>query len=119
MVRACHKDGKTMITSTYTDDMTGISTTREGAERAKAELGRRFQTKDLGEASLVLGIKIERDREAGTISISQCTYLECVLEWFGMADCNLTTTPITLGTTLTKEQALATDEDHKFMVDKP
>ena len=64
----------------YTDVMTGISTTKEGAERVKAELGQRFKTKDLGEASLVLGIKIEQNRNARTISISQHAYLECVLE---------------------------------------
>ena len=71
-----HVDGETMVTSTYIDDMTGILSTKEGAEKMKAELGWRYKTKDLGEASLVLGIKIERDRKAGMISISQCAYLK-------------------------------------------
>ena len=60
----------------HKDDMTGISSMKEGAEKAKAELGQRYKMRDLGEASLVLEIKIERDREAGMISISQCTYLK-------------------------------------------
>ena len=48
-VHSCHKNGETTITSTYTDDTTGISTTKEGADKAKAELGWKFKTKDLGE----------------------------------------------------------------------
>lgn len=37
-----HEDGETTITSTYTDNTMGISMTKEGAERAKAELGRKL-----------------------------------------------------------------------------
>ena len=118
-VRSRHENGSTTITSTYTDDTTGISSSMDEAERAKAELGRKFKTKDLGEASLVLGIKIERDREAGMISISQRAYLERVLERFGMANCNPTSTPIALGTVLSKGQAPVTDDDRQFMTDKP
>ena len=68
MLSTCRQE--TTITSTYTDDTTGTSSMKEGTEKVKAELGWRYKMKDLGEASLVLGIKIERDREAGTISIS-------------------------------------------------
>lgn len=91
---------------------------KEGAERAKAELGRSYKIKDLGEANLVLGIEIERDRQAGTISISQYAYLKCVFDCFGMTDCNPSPTPIALGMTLTKGQVPEADEDQKFMVDK-
>ena len=51
-VRSHHEDGETTITSTYMDDTTRISTMKEGAEGAKAELGRKYKTKDLGEVSL-------------------------------------------------------------------
>ena len=114
-----HEGGETTITSTYTDNTTGISTMKEGAERAKAELGWRFKTEDLGEASLVLGIKIERNRNAGTISISQHAYLKHVLKHFGMTDSNPAPTPIALGAALTREQAPATDVDQGFMANKP
>ena len=102
-VHSHHEDSETTITSTYTDDTTGISSTKEGAERAKAELGQRFKTKDLGEANLVLGIKIERDRVAGMISISQGAYPKHILECFRMADCNPVPTPIALEAPLMKE----------------
>jgi hypothetical protein len=52
-VRSHHADGEVMITSTYTDDVTGISSTTTGAEVAREELGWKYEVKDLGEASLV------------------------------------------------------------------
>ena len=89
----------------YTDGTMRISSSREEAKRAKEELGRTYETKDLGDTNLIFGICIDRDRNAGTISISQCVYLEQVLDCFGMMDCNLHTTPLPPGTVLTKEQA--------------
>ena len=76
LVCSRHTDGEVTITSMYTDDMTGISSLKEEAARAKEELGSKYETKDLGEASFVLGIWIDRDREAGTICLSQRVYLE-------------------------------------------
>ena len=69
-VRSQHANGNITITSTYTDDTTGISSSKEEAKRAKEELGWQYETKDLGDANLVLGIHINRNRDAGTISIS-------------------------------------------------
>jgi hypothetical protein len=65
-----HADSNVTITSTYTDDTTGISLSKEEAERAKEELGWRYEVTDLGEVNMILGIFIKRDRPAGTISIS-------------------------------------------------
>jgi hypothetical protein len=75
--------------------------------------------KDLGDASLVLGIRIERDREAGTITISQRAYLERVLARYGMLNCASRPTPLPLGIELTKAQAPSTDAERHFMKDKP
>ena len=48
---------------------------------------------DMGEASLVLAMEIKRDREAGTLTISQDAYCKSILKWFGMSDCKPTGTP--------------------------
>ena len=48
---------------------------------------------DMGEASLVLGIEIKRDRQLGTLTISQEAYSKSILERFGMSDCKPTSTP--------------------------
>jgi len=118
-VRSCHANGEITITSTYTDDTTGVSSSKEEADRAKEKLGRTYETKDLGEAGLVLGIKIERNREAGTLSISQHGYLERVLEKYGMMDCTPKATPLPLGLSLSKAQGPTTPKERHFMTNKP
>jgi Reverse transcriptase (RNA-dependent DNA polymerase) len=119
LVRSQHANGNITITSTYTDDTTGISSSPEEAERAKEELGWRYEVKDLGEANMILEIHVERDRAAGTISISQRAYLEWVLKRFGMTDCNTKLTPLPLRVTLSKDQGPKTQEDRVLMADKP
>ena len=44
--------------------------------------------KDLGEAHFVLGIQIERNRQARTLSISQQQYIKKVVERFDMSQCD-------------------------------
>ena len=44
--------------------------------------------KDLGNASFVLGIQILRDRSQGILRLSQKSYIEKVLNRFGMKDCS-------------------------------
>ena len=59
----------------------------------KGKLHKRFKMTDMGEASLVLGMEIKRDREAGTLTISQEAYCKSILQRFGMSDCKPTSTP--------------------------
>ena len=61
--------------------------------RIKKKLMERFTMSDLGEVSLILGMKITRDRVNKTLSISQTDYTLSVLELFGMQDCNPVSTP--------------------------
>lgn len=68
--------------------MTGVSSTPEGAKITKEELGEKFKMKDLGDANLILGIHINCNREAGMIKLSQCAYLEHMLERYRMSDCS-------------------------------
>jgi hypothetical protein len=56
-----------------------------------------FDTKDLGEASFVLEIKIHRDRRNMVLELSQKAYLEKVLKKFSMHACDPTHTPIAKG----------------------
>jgi len=46
---------------TYTDDVTGASTSTVGAAEAKGELKERYKLKDGGELNYMLGIKVEQD----------------------------------------------------------
>ena len=52
---------------------------------------------DLGEASFVLGIKILRDLLQGILRLSQESYIDKVLDRFGMKDSKPGDTPIAKG----------------------
>ena len=57
----------------------------------------KFEMKDLGEASYVLGIEIHRDRKKGVLGLSQKAYIEKVLEKYNMHKCSASPTPIVKG----------------------
>ena len=48
---------------------------------------------DMGGVSLVLGMGVTRDREKGTVTITQEKYPKSLLERYGMASCNSTYAP--------------------------
>ena len=48
---------------------------RSAIDKLKNDLSNEFDMKDLGEAKKVLGIKIERDRRSGKVSLTQKGYL--------------------------------------------
>jgi hypothetical protein len=58
--------------------------------------------KDLGEAQYMLGIQIQRNRAARTLSLSQGEYVRHVLTRFGMWDSKSAPTPLAVSGKLTK-----------------
>ncbi|EGD76399.1 hypothetical protein PTSG_12602 [Salpingoeca rosetta] len=63
----------------------------------KKAISKRFKMKDLGSPDICLGIKVQHDRKARTVTMSQEHYLRSVLETFGMADCKPVGTPLCTG----------------------
>ena len=97
LVRSRDRNREKTVTSTYTDDMSGMSSSKEEAERAWVELGEKFEIKDLGEIRFVLGIHITRNREKRLIVLDQEEYLKRTLKKFGMTDCTPKYTPLPPG----------------------
>jgi histone deacetylase 1/2 len=89
----------------YVDDMIIIS---HDVDRFKQLISARFRMEDLGEASYILGIKLNRT-DAHSLTLTQENYTQSILETFNMADCRTTSTPMIANTRLTK----ATDADHQ------
>lgn len=112
-------DQEYTITSTYTDDIFGASSTKEGAQRSKEEIEACFEIKDVGDLGYILGIRVEKDKSTGAISLSQEAYLQRVLERFGMQDCNAKSTPLPTGIILSESDSPKTEEDRHYMKDKP
>ncbi|RVW23097.1 Retrovirus-related Pol polyprotein from transposon TNT 1-94 [Vitis vinifera] len=53
--------------------------------------------KDIGDASFILGIQIHRDRSRGILGLSQRTYIDKVLQRYGMQNSKPGDTPVTKG----------------------
>ena len=93
-MRVCVRPQRGQIYLTlYVDDLLLAGNGSNAISMVKVDLQKRFKMTDMGEASLVLGMEIKRDREAGTLTISQEAYCKSILERFGMSDCKPTSTP--------------------------
>ena len=105
-------EGGYCILTIYVDDILLTSPDRKLLATTKKKLMDRFTMTDLGEVSLILGMKITRDRVNKTLRISQTDYTMSILERFGMMDCNPASTP-SVGGELPLDQPADTllDED--------
>ena len=71
---------KICIIVLYVDDMLLASNNMGMIHETKQFLSKKFDMKELGEASYVLGIEIHRDRSRGLLRLSQKSYIEKFLE---------------------------------------
>ena len=68
----------------YVDDILLASSDVDLLLETKKFLSSKFDMKDLGEASFILGIEVHRDRRNGMSALSQKAYLEKILKKYGM-----------------------------------
>jgi hypothetical protein len=118
-IRIRSSNAGTSIIGVYTDDLDGISSSQVAAKEAQDGIKSVYEVTDVPRTATSLGMTIEYDEAAGTISISSRPYLERVLERYGMTGCNPKYTPLPVGLELTTAQCPATASDHDFMADKP
>ena len=85
-------NGKGVIICLYVDDMLIFGTDLGQVEKTKAFLSNSFSMKDLGEADVILGIRIVRGK--GTISLSQSHYVEKVVKRFNESNSSHFATPM-------------------------
>lgn len=76
-----------IIIAVHVDDMTILAPDNDVMTIVKKELRAKFNVTDMGEINHILGMKIERDWDKGTITLFQKAYTQKVLEWMGMQDC--------------------------------
>jgi hypothetical protein len=78
-------------------------------EEVKKFLSSNFEMKDLGEADVILNIKLLREGD-GRITLLQSHYVEKVLSRFGFSDCQPAPTPYDPSVLLRKNQRIARDQ---------
>ena len=81
----------TVILLTFVDDILLISNNKVEKNKIKENLKERFKMKDLGIINHFLGIEFAV--KCNYITMSQCKYIEKLLETFGMQDCKPKLTP--------------------------
>ena len=69
---------------THVDDIPIAAPKLEDVLWFKKELSKVFKIKDLGEPTKILGMKLTRDRKAGTLKLDQEHYIQETLAKFGM-----------------------------------
>ncbi|GJY44000.1 zinc finger, CCHC-type containing protein [Tanacetum coccineum] len=86
--------GKGVIICLYVDDMLIFGTNQNQVDKTRKFLPSRFCMKDMGEADVILGIKIKRKNKR--IVITQSHYIEKILKKFNREDCSPVSTPMDL-----------------------
>ncbi|GKE66073.1 zinc finger, CCHC-type containing protein [Tanacetum coccineum] len=84
--------GKGVIICLYFDNMLIFGTDQVQVDLTKEFLSSRFSMKDMGEADVILGIRIKH--KSNGIAISQSHYIEKVLKKFNYFDCTPVSTPM-------------------------
>jgi len=95
-------DGEIIIVLAYVDDLLLVASSLAVIYKITDALHKRFEMKDLGEAKVILGLEIRREKALGTLKLSHGKCAAHVLEKFGMAECNPIGTPLEVGLQLVK-----------------
>lgn len=106
------KKEKFAILSLYVDDILIVSNCEDKICETKRELSREFEIKDLGIPKRFLGIDIEIN-ENKTIFIHMKSYIDKMLQKFGMTECNPVKTPM-----VTKETAKGKSNEKRVINEK-
>ena len=71
----------------------------------KGEFKKRFEISDLNEIKWLLGLEVNYNKDVWTLSISQGTYVNKLVECFSLESANSVSTPLEPGATLSMSQS--------------
>ncbi|KAK1692661.1 hypothetical protein QYE76_009358 [Lolium multiflorum] len=103
-----HGGGEGVILCLYVDDILIFGTNMKVIHEVKSFLSNCFDMKDLGEADVILNIKLIKN-ESG-ITLTQSHYVEKILSRFGYIDSKPSSTPYDPSVTLRKNRRIAIDQ---------
>jgi hypothetical protein len=103
----------------YVDDMLVAGPDMDEIQMLKKQLSREFDMKDLGAAKQILGMRINRDKQKGTLQLSQEEYIDRILKRFSMSNAKPVSTPLASYFRLSKDQSPKTEEEKDFMAKVP
>ena len=89
-----------MFIGVYVDDIILAAKNEKQLKQVKEDLSNKFDITDLGELKYFLGIKVEQNKESGSIWIGQPAYTENLLKRLGQQDSKPTSTPVEVSSKL-------------------
>ena len=92
----------------YMDDILLATNDLGTLHEVKQFLSKKFDMKDMGETSYVIGIKIHKERSRGILVLSQETYINKVLKRFQMENCSPIVATIVKGDRFSLDQCRRT-----------
>ena len=84
-------------TGTHVDDLLTVATPA-GTAKLIATLEKDFELTVTRDPVLVMGVQVERNREAKWLKLHQAAFVDSILEEFGMTDCSPADTPMDAST---------------------
>ena len=99
----------------YVDDMLIACKSLVEINKLKFKLSFEFEMKDLGNAKRILGMNIIRNRDKGTLLITQENYIDKILDVFGLSNAKVVSTPIGAQFKLCANQKPLTKENLDYM----
>ncbi|GJX77147.1 zinc finger, CCHC-type containing protein [Tanacetum coccineum] len=86
------ESGKGVIICLYVDDILIFGTDQNQVDKTKEFMSSNFSIKDMGEADVILGIRIKRENKG--LTITQSHYIEKILKKFNCEGCGPVSTPM-------------------------
>ena len=102
---------RVVIVIIYVDDFLAFGPNMSEIKNLKRWLAANYKMKDLGPCSQFLGMKVERDEERRTISISQEAFINKALTAADMQNCKGVTSPMIVNSKLAQNPESAADAE--------
>jgi len=113
------KAGELTVIAVHVDDCTIAATDQRLVDDFKRELGKHVEVTDLGALHWMLGIKVRRDWDSGTIHLSQHAYIDAILCRFNFTDLKPLSLPMDVQCKLSSEQSPVSTAEFAAMRDIP
>jgi Reverse transcriptase (RNA-dependent DNA polymerase) len=78
----------------HIDDLTLVASSMDLVNALKRDLKSKLEMTDMGELHWLLGIEIKRDPEKRTISLSQQSYIQSIIDCYGLSDAHTVSMPL-------------------------
>jgi hypothetical protein len=98
-------DGQRIILAAHVDDCAMTGSNQQLLDEFKERINRKYKITDLGPCRWLLGIKIDRDPENRTTSLSQHAYIDSIIARFNFEDAKPVSMPMDPNVSLSKGQS--------------